>query len=486
MADRLMEMHGFSKPSLSALSTPPASALSKLEIGLTKLDGGIASLQRQTLSPSSQSQSKLPTPHVHFVHPARSNTAVTCWNHITFGAKARRCIYPCSTSIQSKRVNPKVSAANLPDSFNPGRTFYVHDNRSGRRFLVDIGAQLSVIPPTPAGCQHIGLRRLFPWVFVVGVLFSVQTSSPLSIFWSTAVSPVYMKRPPTSPFGVSLPPTLPLNSPLWTLNTRVHFGNLSASILRHDVVHNIRTTGPPVFSRPHSLAPARLVVARAEFEHVLQTGIIRQSEISWTSPLHVVPKAATGDWHPCGDYRVLNNVTVPDRYPVPHLQMLACALVGKSVFSKTDLIRAFHQIPIAPEDVSKTVVTTPLASLSYCACGWDSITPPRPFRASSTAEEHREHLATVFDRLQQFGIVLNPSKCVFGVPSLEFSSHLVDSHGIHPLPSKVAAIRDFPPPSSNRQLQRFLDMVNFYRRFLPHCADTLLPHTSLLHDPKHS
>ncbi|BHF59029.1 hypothetical protein SprV_0100198400 [Sparganum proliferum] len=84
----------------------------------------------------------------------------------------------------------------------------------------------------------------------------------------------------------------------------------------------------------------------------------------------------------------------------------------------------------------------------------------------------------------QFGVVLNPSKCVFGVPPLEFLGHLVDSHGIRPLPSKVAAIRDFPPPTTKRQLQRFLGMVNFYHRFLPNCADTILPLTSLLSGSK--
>ncbi|BHF66343.1 hypothetical protein SprV_0200935900 [Sparganum proliferum] len=74
---------------------------------------------------------------------------------------------------------------------------------------------------------------------------------------------------------------------------------------------------------------------------------------------------------------------------------------------------------------------------------------------NSTAEEHMEHRGTVFDRLQLFGIVLNPSKCVFGVPSLEFLGYLADSHVMYPLPLRVAAIRDFPPPSSKRQLQRF-------------------------------
>nr|VZH92777.1 unnamed protein product [Spirometra erinaceieuropaei] len=60
--------------------------------------------------------------------------------------------------------------------------------------------------------------------------------------------------------------------------------------------------------------------------------------------------------------------------------------------------------------------------------------------ASSTAEEQMEHLATVLDRLQQFGFVFNQSRCVFCVPSTEFLGHLVNSHGIHPLPLKVAAI----------------------------------------------
>nr|VZI04089.1 unnamed protein product [Spirometra erinaceieuropaei] len=178
---------------------------------------------------------------------------------------------------------------------------------------------------------------------------------------------------------------------------------------------------------------------------------ISSSSSPWASPLHVVPKATSGDWRSSCDYRALNSATIPDRYPVHHLQNFDGALFGKAVFSKIDLVRAFHQSPVAPADISETAVTTPFGLFEFIrmpfGLGNAALTFQRfighvlrglPFvyayiddllMASRNEEEHKEHLSLVFDHLDKFGVVINPYMCVLGVPSLEFLGDKVESKG---------------------------------------------------------
>jgi hypothetical protein len=95
-------------------------------------------------------------------------------------------------------------------------------------------------------------------------------------------------------------------------------------------------------------------------------------------------------------------------------------------------------------------------------------------------EEHLEHLQIFFEILRDNGLTINPSKCSFDVSSVKFLGHMVSESGVVPLPRHVEAISGFPRPTDLRQLQRFLGLINFYRRFLPAIAGVLKPLTDLL------
>ena len=118
------------------------------------------------------------------------------------------------------------------------------------------------------------------------------------------------------------------------------------------------------FDKPWRLDLEKLASAKDELSAMEKAGLIQCSTSPWSSPLHIV-KTKDGGWRPCGDYRRLNNITVPDRYPLPHIADFTSLITGSNIFSRLDLQKGYYQIPMASKDVSKTAILTPFGMFKF-------------------------------------------------------------------------------------------------------------------------
>lgn len=274
---------------------------------------------------------------------------------------------------------------------------------------------------------------------------------------------------------------------------------------RENVGHTIRLVpgATPTYRRMHRLTPAEEAETKKQLADLLARGLIEPSRSPFGAPVLFVQKK-DGSLRMCIDYRALNKVTVRDRYPLPRIDDLMDKLTGCTVFSSLDLQSGYHQIRITEQDVPKTAFLTPMGQYQFKVLCFGLSNAPATFQRvmneifqpyigkfvlvylddilimSRTPEEHEHHLRLVLQKLREHKLYAKLSKCDFNRAELKFLGHIVGKHGVAVDPDKIATIANWPVPKTVKELQSFLGLANYFRRFVKHYSTVVAPLTDLV------
>jgi len=265
----------------------------------------------------------------------------------------------------------------------------------------------------------------------------------------------------------------------------------------HAIVLTDTTKAPN--SAPFPLSISDLQELRTQLDSWLEQGKVRPSNSPYGCGVFTVPKPG-GKRRVVFDYRQLNAITRKDVYPLPRIEDLLNQTQGAKFFSKIDLQSGYHQIRIKKGDEYKTAFRTRYGLYEWTVMPFGLCNAPSTFQRlmnsifrdvidkflivyiddiliySNTLEEHIRHIRFVLNRLRKHQLQAHPLKSLFLQTLIDFlgfklgpDSTLLMNDG------KVKKVTDWPVPTNSKQVQRFLGLCNWFRRFIPHFGTTASP-----------
>ena len=192
----------------------------------------------------------------------------------------------------------------------------------------------------------------------------------------------------------------------------------------------------------------------------------------------------------CVDYRRLNNLTIKDAYPIPRIDDSLDALGGSRWFSTLDLASGYWQVELEEEARKKSAFVVRGGLYCWKVMPFGLSGAPATFERlmervlaglhwetllvylddvivyAKTVEDELSRLGTVFQRLREAGLKLKAKKCHLFKESVLYLGHVVSGNGISTDPEKVKAVEEWQTPACVKEVQSFLGLASYYRRFI--------------------
>jgi hypothetical protein len=276
---------------------------------------------------------------------------------------------------------------------------------------------------------------------------------------------------------------------------------------RGQMDHRIRLQPDPDGRQPdlpwgplYSMPREQLIELRRQVTELMDKGWIRASSSSAGAPVLLVKKP-NGTWRFCVDYRALNKLTKPDRYPLPLIRETLRTLGTAKWFTKVDVRSAFHRIRVAEGDEPLTAFRTRFGLFEWLVCPMGLSGAPSTFQryinsalketlgvystaylddvliySNGSRADHITKVRRVLSLLRDSGLQLDIHKCKFAVKEVLYLGYIVTAEdSVRPDPEKVKAIQQWEHPRNVKGVRSFLGFANFYRDFIPEFSKIAAP-----------